>query len=120
MSGVSTHILDTSIGRPAAGVSVSLEMLGNIHAYEKWRGMWHPVAEATTDANGRCRLIPKADTIKPGIHRLTFITGPYFAARKVATLYPEVSITFTVAEGEANYHIPLLLNPFGYTTYRGS
>ena len=118
MSGISTHILDTSIGRPAAGVAVTLEAFGTLSG--DWRGMWRLVAEATTDADGRCRLVPAKDPIKPGIHRLTFITGPYFAARRQPTLYPEVSITFTVAEGEANYHIPLLVNPFGYTTYRGS
>jgi len=123
MSTISTHILDTSIGRPASGVQVTLEVLGIPHSSltgDVWRGMWHPVAESITDTDGRCSLTPKSDAVKPGIHRLTFITGPYFAGRKQSTLYPEVTITFTVLEGEAKYHIPLLVNPYGYSTYRGS
>jgi 5-hydroxyisourate hydrolase len=122
MSGISTHILDTSSGRPAANVEVTLEWLGAQYPplfNETWRGQWKLVASARTDSDGRARVISDGEDLKPGIYRLTFVTGPYFAARKQPTLYPEVTIAFTVLAGE-KYHIPLLLNPFGYSTYRGS
>jgi 5-hydroxyisourate hydrolase len=113
MSGISTHILDTSIGKPAAGVRVSLD---------SWTegARWENVASGTTDANGRCGSILAAENVRPGRYRFSFDTAAHFAGRGQNTLYPEVTIIFLVAEGELNYHIPLLLNPFGYSTYRGS
>ena len=112
MSGISTHILDTSRGRPAAGVAVVLERFN--------RDGWEVVAEGETDGDGRCRLLLDAAEVKPGKHRLLFLTEPYFAAQKLPTLYPEIAVVFTVREGEANFHLPLLLTPHSYTTYRGT
>ena len=112
---VSTHILDAMAGHPAAGVSVGLSMLASDES-------WLPVETASTDADGRLRF--DAPTLA-GVYRLTFATGPYFAARSVDTFYPEVTITFTVAEplgtaSAGHFHVPLLLSPFSYSTYRGS
>jgi 5-hydroxyisourate hydrolase len=105
MTTLSTHILDTSLGQPAAGVTIHL---------------LHPNQQTEThisDPGGRCRI---PTSLSPGIYTLTFHTGPYFAARNQPTLYPQVSITFTIEPNQPHYHIPLLLNPYGYTTYRGS
>ncbi len=112
MSGISTHILDTTVGRPAAGVPVILERADGQH--------WLTCASAVTDVDGRCPQLLTADRVTAGRFRLTFATAAYFSARRETTLYPEVAITFNVAEANSSYHIPLLLNPFGYTTYRGS
>jgi 5-hydroxyisourate hydrolase len=105
VSGITTHVLDTSRGRPAAGVPVVLERAVD--------GRWEPVGRATTDADGRARdLLSSAPA--EGDYRLTFDTGAY------SRFYPEVSVTFAVEGGEDHYHVPLLLSPFGYSTYRGS
>jgi 5-hydroxyisourate hydrolase len=112
MSGISTHILDTSRGKPAAGVAVMLE--------HHQAGGWQRYAVATTDSDGRVNPLLPATEVLPGRYRLTFATGSYFGLKGEHTLYPEITITFDVAEGGGNYHLPLLLNPFGYTTYRGS
>ena len=112
MSGISTHILDTALGRPAAGVRVTLERLR--------ADAWLPLAEAETDRDGRCMPLLAAPQVQPGTHRLTFHTAPYFAARRLSTLYPQVTVAFTVAAPETDYHIPLLLTPHSYTTYRGT
>jgi 5-hydroxyisourate hydrolase len=114
MSGISTHILDTSVGRPAAGIEVSLECRAHTGL------TWVMLAHAVTDQDGRCRQLLTAEQVARGVHRLRFRTGAYFAARGQATLYPEIAISFEVTEPGAGYHIPLLLNPFGYSTYRGS
>ena len=106
MSGISTHVLNTSTGRPAAGVSLMLAMD---------RGGWVQVATGVTDQDGRCRL---TERVEPATYQLRFATGAYFAGRGEAAFYPEVVIVFEATE--AKYHVPLLLNPFGYTTYRGT
>jgi 5-hydroxyisourate hydrolase len=107
---VSTHVLDASAGQPAAGVAVSLSFGGP-------SGDWAPVESGETDADGRHRF---GAATEAGVYRLAFGTGSYFAARGVATFYPEVTITFTVTGPGAHYHVPLLLSPFAYSTYRGS
>ena len=113
MSGITTHVLDTARGRPAAGVAVVLER----RAGDGWRH----VGRGTTDGDGRLRtLVPAGAALEPGAYRLTFATAEYFAAADVSAFYPRVVIEFTVADGETHYHVPLLLSPFGYTTYRGS
>ena len=112
MSGISTHILDTSLGRPAAGVPVVLERADGQH--------WLTCASAVTNEDGRCPQLISAELVVAGRFRITFATAAYFATQKQPTLYPEVSITFNVTAAKESYHIPLLLNPFGYTTYRGS
>ena len=107
MSGITTHVLDTSRGCPAAGVPVVLER--SVDAG------WEPVGRGTTDADGRAGEL-LGTTPEPGRYRLTFDTGSYLEGG----FYPEVSVTFVVESGEEHYHVPLLLSPFGYSTYRGS
>ena len=103
---VSTHVLDAVAGRPAAGVGVRL------FAGEQL------LAEGVTDRDGRCRLT--ADATGAGTHRLVFATGPWFAEQDRDTFYPEVVLTFVVREAADHHHVPLLLSPFAYSTYRGS
>jgi 5-hydroxyisourate hydrolase len=106
---VSTHVLDATTGRPAAGVAVRLE---------SWTPAgWAAAGERTTDADGR---IAGLGNPAAGRHRITFETGEYFAGRGIATFYPEVSVVFEITEAGQHHHVPLLLGPFGYTTYRGS
>ena len=116
MSGISTHVLDTALGLPAAAIHVTLER----EALDDYATPWFPCASAITDADGRCRPLLAAENVKAGKHRLTFAVGPYFAATQRSTLYPEITITFHVAQDGESYHIPLLLSPFGYSTYRGT
>ena len=104
--GVSTHVLDSVLGRPAAGVAVRLESANGV------------LAEGVTDVDGRCRLTDAAPEAGP--HRLVFDTGAWFAAQDRATFYPEVVLTFAVREPGEHHHVPLLLAPFAYSTYRGS
>jgi 5-hydroxyisourate hydrolase len=115
MSGkISTHVLDTARGKPASDVPISLH-------WQDAPDRWRLIASARTDQDGRCgQLLPAGESLRAGNYRLSFDTGHYFAAQKIAGLYPLVQITFTVREGEPHFHIPLLLGPFGYTTYRGS
>lgn len=109
MSAITSHVLDTGRGRPAAGVPVTLEK-GSPSG-------WKKLAQAQTDADGRVREF-KAKP-KTGLHRLVFGTGVYYKKIGVKPFHPIVIVTFTLKAGE-HYHIPLLLSPFGYTTYRGS
>jgi 5-hydroxyisourate hydrolase len=113
---VSTHILDAVAGCPAAGIAVTLSAAALSAADAA--GSWLLVESAATDPDGRHRF---AAATPPGVYRLVFATGPYFAARSVAAFYPEVTITFS-ASGEpgTHYHVPLLLSPFAYSTYRGT
>lgn len=115
MSAITTHVLDTSRGRPAAGVRVLLEWL------DPAEDIWEDLGEGETDADGRLRTLLSEDAeLRPGVHRITFATGEYFAAQGVEGFYPEVSIVFTVRAADEHYHVPLLVSPFGYSTYRGS
>jgi 5-hydroxyisourate hydrolase len=109
MSAITTHILDAVLGKPAASVSIRLEKQCGV--------AWTLVGESATDADGRCRgLAPDAEA---GNYRLTFATGSYLSAQGRASIYPEIAITFA-CDGEAHYHLPLLLSDNSYTTYRGS
>ena len=111
---MSTHVLDTARGKPAAGVPVRLE-------WQETPERWRLVASARTDQDGRCaQLLPEGESLRAGNYRLSFDTERYFAAQEIAGLYPLVQIVFSVRKGETRFHIPLLLSPFGYTTYRGS
>ena len=101
MAGITTHVLDTAQGRPAAGMRVTLLRDGAT------------LFEGVTDNDGRARLMERADA---GTYRLTFDTGAYNAAG----FFPEVAIVFQIDEAQQHYHVPLLLSPFGYSTYRGS
>lgn len=109
MSGITTHVLDTALGRPAAGVAVCLEM--------QQGDAWVVLAASRTDTDGRCRHL--AQDAPAGVYRLKFATGEYFHAMGRTSIYPEIAITF-VTSGEAHYHLPLLLTDHSYTTYRGS
>ncbi|HZA03386.1 MAG TPA: hydroxyisourate hydrolase [Propionibacteriaceae bacterium] len=110
-SRVTTHVLDATSGRPAAGVEASLERQGG--------NSWQPVTRGRTDSDGRINDFgPEA--LEPGVYRVTFAVGPYFAERGQPTFYPEVVIPFRIDDPEAHYHVPLLLSPFAYSTYRGS
>jgi 5-hydroxyisourate hydrolase len=111
---ISTHVLDTALGKPATGVPVRLEYL------EKG-GRWLAVGSSNTDADGRCaQMLAESEPVAEGLYRLVFDTGSYYAAHHMPGLYPVVEITFQVRQGESQFHIPLLLSPNGYTTYRGS
>ena len=113
MSAITTHILDLSRGRPAGGVAVMLEFQSEQN--------WQLLGQGTTDADGRLRdLLPADFNLASGAYRLTFRTSDYFAAQNVESFYPEVTISFIVGDGAAHYHVPLLVSPFGYSTYRGS
>jgi 5-hydroxyisourate hydrolase len=117
MSTISTHVLDTSLGRPAAGVPVRLERVWAEHAAEGVQ----PLGSGRTDEDGRLRdLVPDGGALEPGNYRLVFGTATYFSARRVQGFYPEVSILFQIRAAGEHYHVPLLLSPFGYSTYRGS
>lgn len=110
VSFITTHVLDSASGRPAAGVNVTLEHLA---------GGWEPVATGATNEDGRIGdLGPEA--LASGTYRITFDTGGYFARTNTATFYPEVTITFVIDENEKHYHVPILLSPFAFSTYRGS
>ena len=114
MSAISTHVLDTARGRPAAGVRVLLEQ---IDSKDNWRAVGHGI----TDNNGRLNtLMPESTEHVPGMYRLLFDTGAYYAQHGIQSFFPVVTVTFEVSNVADHYHVPLLLSPFGYTTYRGS
>jgi 5-hydroxyisourate hydrolase len=111
---ITTHVLDTARGQPAAGVPVALAHC--IRANE-----WRSVGRGETDADGRLRtLVPNGVALAPGIYRLVFDTRRYFETLGIRAFYPYVSIVFETAATETHYHVPLLLSPYGYSTYRGS
>ena len=110
VSHVTTHVLDTGAGRPAAGVAVVL--------FQHDGGTWHRLAASATDADGRAKDLGPGQ-LAPGRYRLNFATGDYYAATGTATFFPEVDLVFEVT-GAEHYHVPLLLSPFAYSTYRGS
>jgi 5-hydroxyisourate hydrolase len=109
MSAITTHVLDTVLGKPAAGLAIRLD--------KKEGNAWIAVASGLTDIDGRCNDLEQ--DAADGVYRLTFDTGNYLARSNRASIYPEISITF-VSSGEAHYHLPLLLSDNSYTTYRGS
>ena len=114
MSAITTHVLDTASGKPGAGISVSLER--KTHS-----AGWQKLAEGMTDANGRLNdLLPTSEAFLPGHYRLIFETGPYFLINNREGFFPQISITFVVKDPAQHYHVPLLLSPFGFSTYRGA
>ena len=116
---LSTHVLDATTGRPAAGVEVRLECAVGQGGGDAG---WVPAGAGQTDADGRLRLASQggAADFDPGVYRITFGTGAYFRARGSASFYPEVTITFEMTARDEHYHVPLLLSPYAYSTYRGS
>ena len=112
MKSISTHVLDISRGRPAAEVPVTLEKK-NGQAYAS-------IFAGNTDGDGRVKNLVPEGHLEAGLYRLTFATGVYFRTQDVEAFYPEATVVFEVRDAEAHYHVPLLLSPFGYSTYRGS
>ena len=108
MSYITAHVLDATAGTPATGVTVTLSSDDA-----------EVIASATTDDDGR---VPELgpESLDPGDYRIEFGTGTYFSSQGQATFYPRVVVDFTVVAGQAHYHVPLLLSPFAYSTYRGS
>ena len=114
VSPITTHVLDTARGRPAAGVPVTLD----VRAPD---GSWKRLGAGSTDGDGRLRsLVPEGAALERAVYRVTFDTAHDFRAVGVEGFYPEASIVFEVRAAGEHYHVPLLLNPFGYSTYRGS
>ena len=114
MKRISTHVLDIAHGKPAKDLPVRLE---------RWEtsGGWVQLGSMRTDNDGRCgQLLPEEEVLRAGLYRLTFDTASYHLAHKIAALYPVVEVTFQVRDGESQFHLPLLLSPHGYSTYRGS
>jgi len=113
MNRISTHVLDLAEGKPAVDVPVRLEK-------HETGGEWVRLSSSRTDDNGRCsQLLPEDDGLPAGLYRLAFDTASYQQARNVDGFFPVVEITFQVRDGESHFHVPLLLSPYGYTTYRG-
>lgn len=109
MSTLSTHVLDTALGQPAQGIRVTLERSGDV------------VGSGVTDADGRVRDLHKKDApLSEGTYSLTFHVAEYFSKAGGESFFPEIVVSFRVAGGAKHYHVPLLLSPFGYSTYRGS
>ena len=120
MPGISTHVLDNALGRPAGGVPVTLWRLADPAAHPPApAGEPVLVAAAVTDADGRVARLGEPG-LPPGGYRLVFDTAAYFAAIGQAAFFPEITISFMAAEADGHYHVPLLLSPFAYATYRGS
>ncbi|MGP6178355.1 hydroxyisourate hydrolase [Microbacterium sp. A196] len=111
VSHITTHVLDAVQGVPAPGIEVQL--------FAEKAGQWSVIAEAVTDADGRAKRLGP-ERLDAGIYRLRFDTGAYFAASDTPTFFPEALLTFLVDEERPHYHVPLLLSPFAYSTYRGS
>lgn len=111
-SPITTHILDTAIGRPAAGVRVVLE--------KQSAESFVTLGEGVTDADGRITDLLEPGALSEGIHRLTFHVGSYLSDSGREGFYPQIPVVFEITAPDEHYHVPLLLNPFGYSTYRGS
>lgn len=113
MSTVSTHVLDTAIGRPAADVRLTLE--------QRNADGWERLAATVTDSDGRvAHLLGQGEELAPGTYRLRFATGAYYELTQTPCFYPTVDIVFAIDASGDHYHVPLLLSPFGFSTYRGS
>ena len=110
-SRVTTHVLDATSGGPAAGIEATLERQAG--------SRWQEVTGGRTDADGRISEFGPKD-LPPGLYRVTFAVGPYFSKRGQRAFYPEVVILFRLDDPDAHYHVPLLLSPYAYSTYRGS
>jgi 5-hydroxyisourate hydrolase len=112
-SPITTHVLDTAAGRPAEGIAIELER-------RESDGSWKPLGGGKTNSDGRAFELLPPGSLTAGVYRLKFGTAAYFARQKLASFYPSVTIEFEVQATAEHYHVPLLLAPFGYSTYRGS
>ncbi|MFT3710881.1 MAG: hydroxyisourate hydrolase [Archangium sp.] len=110
---ITTHILDTTLGKPARGVAISLQKMGA-------DGPWRDIGAGATDEDGRLKTLTPPGPVEPGTYRIRFETGAYFKATGTKGFYPYVEVVFEIVDGAAHYHVPLLLNPWGFSTYRGS
>lgn len=123
MSTIGSHVLDTALGRPAGGLTVTLDALSEGEGEDEGRGeggRWTRLTTAVTDADGRVRRLSPEGALPAGTYRVTFETGAYLAAAGRPVFYPRVEVIFVVAGGGEHYHVPLIMSPFGYSTYRGS
>ena len=111
-SPITTHVLDTASGKPARNMPLTLERQDG--------GTWQPLATGVTDDDGRNRQLLDGQALTPGVYRLTFDTAAYFAATNTQGFYPSVPVIFEIREPDAHYHVPLLVSPYGFSTYRGS
>jgi len=109
---ITTHVLDTSIGRPGSAIAVELERVE--------QGVWHLVGGGVTDHDGRLRTLTPEGPVPSGTYRIRFQTGAYFAAQGTQGFFPVVEIQFSIVDGAQHYHVPLLLSPYSFSTYRGS
>lgn len=113
VSPVTTHVLDTSSGKPAAGLPITISIL---HEQQ-----WKMLGQGVTNKDGRITdLLPLNEPLVPGTYQMRFDTSVYFASCNTAGFYPYVEVTFVIEKVDQHYHVPLLLSPFGYSTYRGS
>lgn len=113
MSGITTHVLDTSKGKPGVGVPITLEFLS--------ADGWKEIGGGTTNSDGRLpTLLPGDHKLEAGTYRLHFDTSKYFEGQNLKSFYPAVPVTFVIEDTSQHYHVPLLISPFGYSTYRGS
>lgn len=112
MSPITTHVLDTSCGRPAAGLPIRIEI--------KEGESWTELASKVTNEDGRVTDLLPEGSLKAATYRITFDTGSYFDKTGTKAFYPYVEVAFSIDNTDQHYHVPLLLNPFGYSTYRGS
>jgi 5-hydroxyisourate hydrolase len=112
-SPITTHVLDVARGRPASGVPIVLEILDA-------GGEWRAVGSGETDDDGRLRTLLASNALERATYRIRFDTGTYFRTHGTEGFYPEVSVVFVVRDETAHHHVPLLLSPYGYSTYRGS
>jgi 5-hydroxyisourate hydrolase len=112
MSAITTHVLDTSRGRPAADLQIEL--------HKKSGEDWKSVGAGITDANGRCNALLGEGHLAAGTYRLMFHAGMYFQAQRQESFYSDIPVVFEVRDERTHYHVPLLISPFGYSTYRGS
>jgi hydroxyisourate hydrolase len=109
---ITTHVLDTALGKPGANIKIDLDRADD--------SLWEQIGAGVTDDDGRLRTLTPPGPVAPGKYRIRFHTGEYLAAHHAGGLFPVVEIQFTVVDGAQHYHVPLLLSPFGYSTYRGS
>ena len=112
MSAITTHVLDTFRGRPAADLKVEL--------HKKSGEEWKSIGVCVTDANGHCNGMLGETLLAAGTYRLIFHAGAYFQAQRVESFYSDIPVVFEVRDARTHYHVPLLVSPFGYSTYRGS
>lgn len=112
MNGITTHVLDISRGRPASGLRIELHRMEG--------ASWRLLGAGITDQNGRCNTLMDELTLQKGTYRLQFNAAAYFQDHQAETFYSEIPIVFEVLNPDAHYHVPLLISPFGYSTYRGS